>query len=76
MDKLMGKCEEIAVEICKSAPLAVQKIKQAVMRGLDMPLGEGLRLERELYKWLHTTEDSIEGGCAFAEKRPPMWKGK
>lgn len=76
MDKLMGKCEEIAVEICKSAPLAVQKIKQAVMRGLDMPLGEGLRLERELYKWLHTTEDSIEGGRAFAEKRPPVWKGK
>jgi enoyl-CoA hydratase/carnithine racemase len=76
MDKLMGKCEEIAVEICKSAPLAVQKIKQAVMRGLDMPMGDGLRLEHELYNWLQVTEDAIEGARAFAEKRPPAWKGK
>jgi enoyl-CoA hydratase/carnithine racemase len=76
MDKLMGKCEEIAVEISKSAPLAVQKIKQAVMRGLDMPLGEGLSLEHELYNWLRVTEDAIEGARAFDEKRPPAWKGK
>jgi enoyl-CoA hydratase/carnithine racemase len=76
MDKLMGKCEEIAVEISKSAPLAVQKIKQAVMRGLDMPLGDGLHLEHELYNWLQVTEDAIEGARAFAEKRPPAWKGK
>ena len=52
MSQLMSKCEEIAHEICQSAPLAVQKIKQAVLRGLDMPLAEGLKLERELYKWL------------------------
>jgi enoyl-CoA hydratase/carnithine racemase len=64
------------VEISKSAPLAVQKIKQAVMRGLDMPLGDGLRLEHELYNWLQVTEDAIEGARAFAEKRPPAWKGK
>jgi enoyl-CoA hydratase/carnithine racemase len=76
MDRLMGKCEEIATEICKSAPLAVQKIKQAVMRGLDMPLGDGLHLEHELYNWLQVTEDAIEGARAFAEKRPPAWKGK
>jgi enoyl-CoA hydratase/carnithine racemase len=76
MDNLMEKCEEIAVEICKSAPLAVQKIKEAVMRGLDMPLGDGIRLEYDLYRWLHTTEDAVEGGRAFAEKRPPLWKGK
>jgi len=76
MNKLMGKCEEIAMEICKSAPLAVQKIKQAVMRGLDMPLGDGLRLEYELYSWLQGTEDASEGARAFAEKRTPLWKGK
>jgi enoyl-CoA hydratase/carnithine racemase len=76
MNQLMSKCEEIATEICKSAPLAVQKIKQAALRGLDMPLADGLKLERELYNWLQDTEDAREGARAFAEKRPPQWKGK
>src|SRR5215472_18707851 len=76
MNQLIGKCEEIAAEICKSAPLAVQRIKQAALRGLDMPLGDGLKLERELYKWLQGTEDSREGALAFAEKRAPQWKSR
>jgi E-phenylitaconyl-CoA hydratase len=76
MSRIMTKCEEIAEEICKSAPLAVARIKQAAMRGLDLPLAEGLKLERDLYKWLQGTEDAREGARAFAEKRPPHWKGK
>lgn len=75
-NQLIGKCEEIAAEICKSAPLAIQRIKQAALRGLDMPLADGLKLERELYSWLQGTEDAREGARAFAEKRPPQWKGK
>ena len=76
MSQLLSKCEEIASEICKSAPLAVQKIKQAALRGLDMSLADGLKLERELYNWLQGTEDAREGAKAFAEKRAPQWKGK
>jgi enoyl-CoA hydratase/carnithine racemase len=76
MAQLMTKCEQIASEICKSAPLAVQRIKQAALRGLDVPLGDGLKLERELYEWLQKTEDAREGALAFAEKRPPQWKGR
>jgi enoyl-CoA hydratase/carnithine racemase len=75
-NQLMEKCEAIAAEICKSAPLAVQRIKQAALRGLDMPLGDGLKLERELYEWLQKTEDAREGAVAFTEKRPPYWKGR
>src|SRR5205823_9258086 len=76
LDRLLSKCEEIATEICKSAPLAVQRIKQAALRGLDLPLAEGLKLERDLYNWLQGTEDAREGARAFAEKRPPQWRGK
>ena len=76
MSRIMTKCEEIAAEICKSAPLAVSRIKQAAMRGLDLPLAGGIKLEHELYKWLQGTEDAREGARAFAEKRPPQWKGK
>ena len=74
MDQLIARCEAIAQEICKSAPLAVQRIKHAALRGLDRPLAEGLELEREHYEWLQTTEDAREGALAFAEKRPPNWK--
>jgi enoyl-CoA hydratase/carnithine racemase len=76
MSRLIGKCEEIAAEICKSAPLAVSRIKQAALRGLDLPLADGLKLERDLYLWLQGTDDAREGARAFAEKRPPDWKGK
>jgi enoyl-CoA hydratase/carnithine racemase len=56
--------------------LAVQRIKQAALRGVDLPLVEGLKLERELYGLLQRTEDAREGALAFAEKRPPRWQGK
>jgi len=76
MPHLMSKCEEIAAEICKSAPLAVQKIKEVALRGLDLPLADGLRLEQESYQWLTGTEDAREGAKAFAEKRAPAWRGR
>ena len=64
MSRLMTKCEEIATEICKSAPLAVQRIKQAALRGLDLPLADGLKLEHELYKWA-----ARHRGCARRRAR-------
>src|SRR5580658_8800935 len=76
MPQLISRCEEIASEICKSAPLAVEGIKQAALRGLDMPLAEGLKLEQNRYQSLTKTEDATEGARAFAEKRAPNWKGR
>lgn len=76
MAELMSKAESIAEEICKSAPLAVQRIKQVAFRGLDLPMKEGLRLEHEGFNDLMQTEDAVEGAKAFAEKRPPRWSGK
>ncbi len=74
--EVMSKAESIADEICKSAPLAVQRIKEVALRGLDEPLEQGLRLERDGFRDLMQTEDAIEGALAFAEKRPPNWSGK
>jgi enoyl-CoA hydratase/carnithine racemase len=76
MSQLTSRCEEIAHEICKGAPLAVQNIKEAVLRGLDLPLAEGLKLEQDLYQQLQGTADAREGAQAFAEKRLPRWQGK
>ncbi|HLW71439.1 MAG TPA: enoyl-CoA hydratase-related protein [Candidatus Binataceae bacterium] len=76
MNQLIGKCEAIAGEICKSAPLAVRRIKRVALDGLDQPLADGLALEREHYEWLQTTADAREGALAFAEKRQPNWQNK
>ncbi len=76
MADLMSKAESIADEICKSAPLAVQRIKEVALRGLDLPLEQGLKPEREGFRDLMQTEDAIEGARAFVEKRPPRWSGK
>jgi enoyl-CoA hydratase/carnithine racemase len=76
MPQLISRCEEIASEICKSAPLAVEGIKAVALRGLDLPLAEGLKLEQNRYQSLTKTEDATEGARAFAEKRAPNWKGR
>lgn len=75
-DELLTKAEAIADEICKSAPLAVERIKDVALRGLDLPLVDGLRLEKKGFHDLMQTKDSIEGALAFAEKRPPRWERK
>ena len=67
---------EMAQKILESGPLAVRAIKQAAIKGLSMPLEDGLRLEQNLFRMLRITEDSMEGTKAFAEKRKPQWKAQ
>ena len=56
--------------------MSVMFIKEAIKKGVELPLEEGLRLEADLSALVGTTEDSKEGPRAFAEKRAPVWKGK
>lgn len=56
--------------------LGVRAAKEAMVRGYDMTLEEGLKLERKLVTYLRTTEDFMEGARAFAQKRPPQYKAK
>lgn len=75
-EDLMAKTESIAREILANAPMAVQLAKEAVKRGLEMPLADGLRLEDDLVVIVTSTEDAREGPLAFAEKRLPQWRGR
>lgn len=75
-DQLMSTAEEIAGKICLGAPLSLIAIKEAITRGVELPLEEGLKLESDLAMLLSNTEDQKEGSRAFAEKRPPQWKGR
>jgi len=66
----------LAESICKAAPLAVRVTKEAMMRGLDMSLEEGLRLEDESTRYIMSTRDFEEGINAFHDKRNPKYEGK
>ncbi len=55
---------------------AVSLIKRSVVEGIEMPLGAGLALERELQNRLFVSEDAKEGLAAFVEKRKPTFKGR
>jgi enoyl-CoA hydratase/carnithine racemase len=74
--ELMPTAKQIAETICKAGPMGVRATKEAMVRGYDVPLEEGLKLERELANRVRGTEDFMEGARAFAEKRPPDYKGK
>lgn len=75
-DRLLPEAVKMAERICRNAPLAVQAAKEAVYRGLDLPLSEGLRLEQFLAEPVCQSEDAKEGPRAFFEKRPPVFKGE
>ena len=75
-DQLMPTAMEIAETICQRGPLGVRATKEAIIRGYDMTLGDGLYLEAEKVAYVRTTEDFMEGARAFAQKRPPEYKGK
>ena len=67
---------ELARAMAAKAPVALRYAKEAVVKGLELPLADGLRLEGDLSTLLRTTDDRVEGAKAFLEKRAPRWTGK
>jgi len=67
--ELMTRAREWAEKICGASPLAVRAAKEAMIRGCNIDLNDGLRLENALVSYLVGTEDFAEGVKASAEKR-------
>ncbi len=61
----------LAETIARGAPWAVRFLKEAVNKGLDLTLEQGLRLEGDLSFLLFSTADRAEGLRAFLERRTP-----
>ena len=75
-DELLPATLAIAERIAANGPLSVRQAKQAIHRGLQMSLADGLAFEIEAYNRLVPTEDRREGVRAFNEKRKPKFEGK
>lgn len=67
---------KIAREMAAKGPIALRYAKEAILKGMDMTLAQGLEMEADLYFLLHTTSDRTEGITAFREKRTPNFEGK
>jgi enoyl-CoA hydratase len=74
--ELLPEAERLARSIASLAPLAIRACLEAVTRGTQLSLEEGLALEADLFSRLFETEDVREGTRAFLEKRPPVFKGR
>ena len=76
LEELMPTVKDMAMAVTSKAPISLRYAKEAIHKGLDLTLEQGLRLEADLYHLLQTTEDRTEGIKAFQERRTPQFKGK
>jgi enoyl-CoA hydratase/carnithine racemase len=75
-ESLNAEVDTLVKAITAKAPISLRYIKEAINKGLDLTLEQGLRLEADLYFLLHTTADRTEGIKAFQQKRPAEFKGQ
>jgi len=75
-DRLMEEAENLARTIMSKGPVAVKLGMEAVNRGMEVSLDEGLRIEADLFGVCCATEDKMEGTKAFLEKRKPRFQGR
>lgn len=73
----LGKAVDAMLdEMRLCAPKSLRMAKEAIDRGIEVGIDEGLRIERQCYEVTLFTEDRNEGLRAFAEKRPPKFEGR
>ncbi len=75
-DDPVAAADAMAAILIGLGPLALEFAKEAVHRGSELPLRDGLRLEGDLNHQLAATDDRSEGLRAFFDKRPPDFSGR
>ncbi len=67
---------ELAEQIAENGPLALAASKRILQESADWPEAEFFDRQEEIAEPVMRSEDAREGATAFAEKRPPVWKGR
>ncbi|MGI9007023.1 MAG: crotonase/enoyl-CoA hydratase family protein [Streptosporangiaceae bacterium] len=67
---------ELAGRISLGAPLALAASKRVIVESADWPSGEAFARQSEIIGPVFVSKDAREGAAAFAEKRPPAWRGQ
>lgn len=74
--RLRKAARALTDDLAAKGPIALRYAKEAVWKGTDMSLDQGMRLEEDLYVLLQTSSDRREGVRAFLEKRKPNFRGE
>jgi crotonobetainyl-CoA hydratase len=79
-DRLMARARDLAELLASGPPLVFAAIKETIRETAHLPIQQAFDLvtKRRLrtVDVLYDSEDQKEGALAFAEKRPPVWKGR
>ena len=75
-EKVEGAALALAESIAAKSPIAIQMTKHMIRVAQNTSLDVGLMVENDSFSYCMTTEDSVEGQKAFAEKRTPNFQGK
>ncbi len=72
----VAAARELAAEVALGAPLALAVTKQVIAQAADWDTGEAFARQNEIISPVFSSADAMEGAIAFAEKRPPAWRGE
>lgn len=75
-DQLRAAADAILGDLLACAPISIASAKSSIDRGYGQTLDEALAIERECYERTLYSEDRDEGLAAFAEGRPPKYRGR
>ena len=76
VERLLERTEEVAENVCRQAPLALQAIKRTVLETHTLPWADAFRFEMEQAGAVMMSRDAREGPRAFKEKRTPDFRGE
>jgi enoyl-CoA hydratase/carnithine racemase len=74
--QLDAEVDELAAQLVAKSPLVLRWGRQSFYRALEMRADDALDYLQSMLSLTAATEDAAEGIAAFAEKRPPNWKGR
>jgi enoyl-CoA hydratase len=72
----LADARALAIQIGQNAPLALAATKRIIVESADWSRAEEFARQNEIAAPVFLSADAMEGAVAFAEKRPPVWRGE